>query len=199
MTLGQFMVIPLFIAFQAFMMMAIAPYIPGNYTAAGGGALGGGLWAWVSFQAWAMYFLAGFAPWNDQPNGPTPKMGAKTAAGYIGGIAASIAIFELNKVLGGLNHSSGAWGLYIAVFIVVVGVISCERVPGFNFIPSWFVGAGIFFGLMTYVPRIEGVGDYEWYARLTLAEMVACFVGLAFGYITVAFRVKYESKFTAQE
>ena len=81
MTFGKFMLIPLFIAFQAFTMMVIAPFIPGADKVLLGAP---GLITWIAFQAWAMYFLAGC----------TPKMGAKTLVGYAGGILASIAIFE---------------------------------------------------------------------------------------------------------
>lgn len=180
MTFGQYIVIPLFIAFQAFMMMLVAPYIPGNPESVGGP----GLMAWVAFQAWAMYFLAGC----------TIPTGLKTLAGYFGGIVASIAIFELGAKLAGLNGTT-PWGLYLAVFIVVVAVISAEKVPGLNFVPSWFLGAGVFFALMTFGKKPEGDSMFLWYAKLALPEMVACAFGLAFGYVTVAFRKSYEAKF----
>ncbi|MCX6868935.1 MAG: DUF1097 family protein, partial [Verrucomicrobia bacterium] len=94
------MLIPLFIAFQAFTMMVIAPFIPGADKVLLGAP---GLITWIAFQAWAMYFLAGC----------TPKMGAKTFAGYAGGILASIAIFELNGVLSSLNSAPIPWGLCV--------------------------------------------------------------------------------------
>lgn len=193
MSFAQFMIIPLFIAFQAFTMMVITPYIPGNPHALGGP----GLMTWISFQAWAMYFFAGFAPWNDKENGPCPRMGGKTMLGYLGGIICSICIFELNKVFAPLNGATN-WGLYLAVFIVVVGVITCEKVPFFNFVPSWFIGAGVFFALMTFAPRPEGMGDWHWYGKLAMLEMVACFVGQIYGWITVTFRGAYEAKFAGE-
>ena len=203
MPFSKFIFIPLFIAFQAFVMMVITPYVPGNFVN-GSGQLGLGLLNWVSFQAWAVYFFAGFAPWNDKDNGPCPWMGFKTFLGYIGGVGCSIAIFELNKVFGALNGTT-AWGLYLAVFVVVVGVISFERVPHFNFVPAWFVGAGGFFGLMTHAAGAitglpEGAAhDYCLYGRVAVAELVACVVGLFFGWITVTFRGWYETKFAAAE
>jgi hypothetical protein len=184
MTFGQYIVIPLFIAFQAFVMMLIAPFIPGNPDAVGGG----GLMAWVAFQAWAMYFLAGC----------TVPMGLKTLAGYFGGICASVAIFELAGVFAGLNTTT-LWGLYLAVFIVVVAVISAEKVPGLNFVPSWFLGAGVFFALMTFGKKPADDSMFLWYAKLALPEMVACALGLVFGYVTVAFRKSYEARFTATQ
>ena len=180
---GKYIFIPIFIAFQAFTMMAITPYVPLNGTVAGGL----GLMTWVSFQAWAMYFLAGC----------TPKMGAKTLIGYGGGIVASIAIFELAAVFAGMNAGVNAWGLYLAVFLVVIVVISMEKVPWLDFVPSYFLGAGVFFGLMTYLKQPEGVemGKYAWYGTVAVAEMVACALGLIYGAITVVFRRWYEGTF----
>ena len=95
MSFGKFIVIPIFISFQAFLLMIIAPWIPGTSE-----ALGGNLLTWISFQAWAMYFLAGC----------TVKMGLKTLAGYACGILASIAIFELGDCLvANSNSLSPAW------------------------------------------------------------------------------------------
>jgi len=181
MTFGQYIVIPLFIAFQAFVMMVIAPFIPGNPESVGGP----GLMAWVAFQAWAMYFLAGC----------TIPMGLKTLAGYFGGIVASVAIFELAGALSGLNCGAMQWGLYLAVFIVVVAVISAEKVPGLNFVPSWFLGAGVFFALATFGKKPAEVSVYAWYVKLAVPEMVACALGLVYGYVTVVFRKWYEAKF----
>jgi hypothetical protein len=174
---------------QAFILMVVTPSIPGNKLIGGGGLL-----TWVAFQAWAMYFMSGFAPWNDKETGPCPRMAGKTILGYIGGIIASIAIFELGGALSFLNCSAGSWGLYTAVFIVVVPVICFERIPPFNFIPAWFVGAGVYFGLMGLATKPEDMGTWGWYGAVAIAELVSCVVGLAFGWGTVAFRVKYETK-----
>ena len=182
MSFGKYVVIPVFIAIQAFTMMVIAPYVPLNGTVAGGF----GLLTWVAFQAWAMYFLAGC----------TGKMGAKTLIGYGGGIVASIAIFELGfECFKDLNVEGGtAWGLYLAVFLVVIPVICMEKVPWLDFVPAYFVGAGVFFGLMTHVEQPVDADKYAWYGTLALAEMVACAVGLIYGAVTVCFRGWYEGK-----
>lgn len=182
MSFGKFIVIPIFIAIQAFTLMVIAPFIPLNETAAGGSQL----LVWVAFQAWAMYFLAGC----------NPKMGVKTLIGYGGGIVASIAIFELGGLLSGMNTDTTAWGLYLAVLLVVIPVICMEKVPWFDFIPAYFIGAGVFFALTEYLTQPEGVelGKCTWYRTVALAEMVACAVGLVYGAITVYCRVWYEGK-----
>jgi len=181
MTFGKFMLIPLFIAFQAFTMMVIAPFIPGADKLLLGGP---GLITWIAFQAWAMYFLAGC----------TPKMGAKTLAGYAGGIVASIAIFELNGALGCLNSPAVPWGLCLAVFLVVIPVIMMEKVPGLDFVPAYFIGAGVFFALMTHGGKPADMCATGWYGTAAVAELVACAIGLVYGWITVTARVCYTNK-----
>ncbi|MCX6997601.1 MAG: DUF1097 domain-containing protein [Kiritimatiellaeota bacterium] len=183
MPFSKFIIIPLFIAFQAFSMMLIAPFIPFTALPVGGS----GLITWISFQAWAMYFLAGC----------NIKMGLKVLVGYLGGIIASIAIFELAGVFSKLNGATTPWGLYLAVFVVVVFVISAQRVPGIDFVPSYFIGAGVFFALMTYQPKPAELCQYTWYMKLILPEMVACVVGLCFGWITVVFQTWYEARVKA--
>ena len=180
MSFGKFILIPIFIAIQAFTMMLVAPYIK----TCGEGAEG--LLMWVSFQAWAMYFLAGC----------TVKMGLKTLAGYLGGIVASAAIFELGDCLAGGAGLGGYWGYAVAALIVVVVVISMEKVPGLDFIPSWFIGAGVFFGFMGLKGYAQNGDDHNLavYTNIAAPELVACAVGLAYGWVTVTFRTWYEAK-----
>ncbi|MHC4199407.1 MAG: DUF1097 domain-containing protein [Planctomycetota bacterium] len=175
----KFILIPIFIAFQAFVMMLVAPYIPFAEPAVGGP----GLLAWVAFQAWAMYFLAG----------GTPKMGLKTLIGYFGGIVASIAIFELAGLLSGLP---GHLGLCLAVFIVVVPVISAQRVPWIDFVPSYFLGAGVFFGIMGFSKL---PAEASGYFTAALPEMVACAMGLVWGFVTITYQTWFTAKFGGGE
>ena len=182
MPLKTFMIIPIFVAAQATSMMLLAPYIPGTPS-----AVGTGLLAWVGFQAWATYFMAGC----------TPKMGAKVVVAYLGGIIASVAIFELAALFSGLNAGTTLWGLYLAVFLVVIPVIAAERIPGLDFVPGYFVGAGAYFALMAYVPKPEAAGKMEWYVQLAIPVMVACLMGVVYGWITVAIRTAYEKKVAA--
>jgi len=182
MSFSKFMLIPIFVSAQATSMMMLAPYIPGTAS-----AIGTGLLAWVAFQAWATYFMAGC----------TPKMGAKVVVGYLGGIIASVGIFELAALFSGLSTGSTPWGLYLAVFLVVIPVIAVERAPGLDFVPAYFVGAGAFFALMTYVPKPEAVGKIAWYVDLGTPIMVACVLGVIYGWITVTVRGAYEKKVAA--
>ena len=178
MSFGKFMVIPVFVAIQACALTLIAPYAK---------TLGEGeasLPTWITFQAWAMYFLAGC----------NVKMALKVLAGYFGGIVASIAIFTLGDALAGGAGLGGYWGYALAVLIVVVPVIAMERVPGFNFIPSWFIGAGVFFGFMGLKSLEHNAAVYT---NVAVPELAACAVGLVFGWVTVTFRVWYEKKVAA--
>ncbi|MCX5653659.1 MAG: DUF1097 domain-containing protein [Planctomycetota bacterium] len=179
MSFGKFMVIPVFIAIQAFVLMLITPYAK---------TLGEGadsLATWITFQAWAMYFLAGCSI----------KMALKVLAGYAGGIVASIAVFELGDALAGNAGLGGYWGYALAVLIVVTPVIAMERVPGLNFIPSWFIGAGVFFAFM----GTKGLAEHNAtvYTNIAVPEIAACVVGLVFGWVSVTFRVWYEKKVAA--
>ena len=177
MSFGKFIVIPIFIALQAFVMMLVFPEVELNPEILGGG----GLLTWIAFQAWAMYFLAGC----------NPKMGVKTFVGYLGGIIASVAILELAVLFAGAL--GWYFGLAVAVFIVVIPVISAQRVPGIDFVPSYFLGAGVFFGLMTHCAIAPTFANY---GKVTLTEMLACGLGLVWGYVTVVFQTWYTAKVT---
>jgi len=169
---GKFLFIPVFIALLASSMMVLdifkgptlRHYLP-----------------WVSFQAWAMYFLAGC----------TLKGGGKVMLGYLGGAVASVAIMELIGLCAGwgLGQAAGP----VAVFPVVVLVICAERVPGFNFVPAWFVGAGVYFALMELHKLPGAQGKWDRYLEAGLYLMVSCAVGMAYGIITVFIRKRYEA------
>ena len=176
MSFKQFFPIPLFIAVQAVTLVLLDlqpnPVIPH-------------LWTWISFQAWAMYFLAGC----------TLKGGAKVFLGYLGGALASAAIMKLIGLIGQwAPQLAGTPALAIAVFVVVVGVISAERVPMFNFVPAWFIGAGVFFGVMALAQKMTP-DEKEKVTFLSTGThlMVSCAVGLVYGVVTVLIRGKYEA------
>ena len=178
MPFGKFIVIPIFVAIQAASMMLLAPFIKTL------GVGEGGLATWIAFQAWAMYFLAGCKV----------KTALKVLVGYVGGIAASIVIFELGDYLAVGAGMDFYWGYAIAVLIIVVPVISMEKVPGLNLIPAWFIGAGVFFGIMGLLNYDHNVAGYK---TAVVPEVVACAVGLAYGWVTVTFRGWYEAKVSA--
>lgn len=176
MSFKQFFPIPLFIAVLATTLVMLDlqpnPLIPH-------------LWTWISFQAWAMYFLAGC----------TLKGGAKVFLGYLGGALASIAIMKLSGLIGEwIPPLRDTPALGIAVFLVVIAVISAERVPMLNFVPAWFIGAGVFFGVMTLAGKMTPAEKEDvTLASTTIYLMVSCAVGLVYGVVTVLIRGKYEA------
>ena len=173
MPFSKFIVFPIFVALQATIMMLLTPYIKVGPETIGGPALV----TWIAFQAWAMYFMGGC----------TIKMGVKTVIGYACGIVASVAIFKLGGLLSG---PMGSYGVPLAVFIIVIPIMCAERVEILNFIPAWFVGAGVFFALQF----MSKAGTMAEYVGIAIPEMIACVVGLCFGYCTVTFRTWYEKK-----
>ncbi|MBC8372766.1 MAG: DUF1097 domain-containing protein [Planctomycetes bacterium] len=198
MTFKQFFLIPVVIAILAFFLMLVdlgSQHCP-NY--------GHYFVVWIAFQAWAMYFMAGC----------TLKTGVKVMLGYLGGAVASIAIMELGGVLGTSMPFLGSMAGPIAVLIIVVPVICSERVPMFDFVPAWFVGAGVFFGLTilsgaqsnirllktafggsgTVETALKGVDPLaSGHLDVMFACLFSCLVGVIFGIVTVAFRTKYEA------
>lgn len=129
--------------------------------------------AWISFQAWALYFLAGC----------TVKGGVRTLLSWIAGIIGSILIMKL----GGSLSALGFWAVPLALLILVIPVICLERVPWFDFIPGLFVGAGAYFAMMGYI-----VTDGS-FCKGAVVALTYCVIGLVFGYITVLLRSKYEA------
>ncbi len=172
MPFSKFIVLPIFVALQAALLMLLAPFVKIGPESIGGP----GLVVWISFQAWAMYFMGGC----------TVKMAGKTVIGYAGGIVASVVIFTLG---GAFSASMGGyWGTALAVFIVVIPLMCVEKVEILNFIPAWFVGAGVFFALAF----MAKAGTMAGYVEIAVPEMIACVIGLIFGYCTVSFRTWYE-------
>lgn len=167
----KFIFIPLFIAFLAFTIQIVDQLVMKVVPPEGNAGFG-----WIAFQAWAMYFIAG----------GSLKGGIKTFLGYFSGIVASILIMEFGGAFGAL----GFFAFPVAVFLIVVPVICLEKVPWFDYVPAVFVGAGVFFGFMSYVSGAT-------YAKAGITELIYCFIGLLYGVITVYVRTKYEAKVSA--
>ena len=199
-TVKQFFLIPVGIAILAFFLMLVDL----GFAKACEGAKNYFV-VWIAFQAWAMYFMAGC----------TYKDGVKVFLGYLGGAVASIAIMEM---AGGMTFL-GAMAVPIAVLIVVVPVICSERVPMFDFVPAWFVGAGAFFGLTTLQSiassqriadatvaalkagaGVEEITDLAAWGHMDvgIACLLSCVVGMIFGVVTVIGRKKYEAMLAAK-
>jgi len=199
-TFKQFFTIPVGIAILAFFLMLVDLGFAKAFK--GGKSY---FVVWIAFQAWAMYFMAGCKY----------KDGVKVFLGYLGGAVASVAIMELG---GGMTFL-GAMAAPVAVLIVVVPVICAERVPMFDFVPSWFVGAGAFFGLTALQgiasgqriadatvaalktgASVEGITDPAAWGHIDvgIACLLSCVVGMLFGVVTVIGRTKYEAALAAK-
>lgn len=170
----KFIWIPVIVALLAFSIQILDQLVSPNVMPAGNVGFG-----WIAFQAWAMYFLAGC----------DVKGGIKTLIGYVNGIVASILIMKLG---GMLIPSLAFYAFPVAVLIIVVPVISLERIPWADFVPAVFVGAGVFFGFMSYVPNAS-------FASAASTEIIYCIIGLIYGYVTVKLRVLYEGAVTKVE
>ncbi len=170
----KFIVIPVFIGFLACTFVAldqwISPYLP----IAGNKGFG-----WVTFQAWAMYFLAGC----------TLKGGMRTFLGYVMGIIAAILIFKLAGLLG----SAGFWAVPLAVFVVVIPMCSMERAHSLiDFVPALFVSSAVFFAFMNYIPNAT-------MGTSAMVILLYCAIGMIYGIVTVELRGLYEKMVMAKK
>ena len=169
MTAKKYFPIALFIGIQAAVLQAIDQAICAGIVPllAGGG--------WVSFQAWAVYFMGGGTIKND----------IRALIGYVIGMAASIAILFCGGQLGSL----GFWAMPLVLLVLVPIILYLDIAPEmFNFVPAVFVGAGVFFGVMSYIPGAT-------FANTFISEGIYCLIGLVFGWMTIAFRSWYEGKY----
>jgi len=163
----KFLVIPVFIGFLACTFVAldqwISPYLP----IAGNKGFG-----WVTFQAWAMYFMAGC----------TLKGGARTFLGYVMGVISAILIIKLAGILG----SAGFWAVPLAVFVVVIPMCSMERAHALiDFVPALFVSSAVFFAFTQLYPNST-------FGNNALVILLYCAIGMVYGIVTVSLRGSYE-------
>jgi hypothetical protein len=169
MKLKKFIMIPVMIGILAFLIQAIDQWLSPVMQPSGNVGF-----SWISFQAWATYFLAG----------ANVKGGIKTFLAYAVGIAGSIVIMLLG---GALTPSLAFWGVPVAVGVIAFSVIFLEKVEWLSLIPALFIGAGAFFAFMSYVPGAT-------FTNAAITEMVYCTIGLIFGYVTVSLRVAWEKR-----
>ncbi len=164
----KFIVIPVYIAILAagFIVLdqLISPYMP----IADNKGFG-----WVTFQAWAMYFMAGC----------TVKGGARTFLGYVLGVLSAILIIELAGVL----STTGFWMVPLAVLVMVIPMCSMERAHSLiDFVPAIFVSSAVYFAFTQIYPATT--------TRTSMAVtiLVYCGIGMILGYITIGIRAAYE-------
>lgn len=162
--------IALFIGMQACLIQVIDQVLCAYVAPTGNFGFG-----WIAFQAWAMYFLSGC----------NVKGAAKSTIGYFIGIVASIAIITMAGKLGVL----GFWATPITLLILVPIVMHVDQGPELiAYSAAVFVGAGAYFGFMTYVPGAT-------FGGALVTEMIYCILGLFFGFMTVTFMTWYKGKY----
>ncbi len=167
--LRKFVMIPVIIGILALLIQALDQWLSPMMQPAGN--IG---FSWISFQSWAVYFLAGCSI----------KGGIKTFLAYAVGIGASILIMLLG---GELTSALAFWAVPVAVGLIAFAVIFFEKVEWLSLIPALFIGAGAFFAFMSYVPGAT-------FTNATITELVYCAIGILFGYITVTLRGAYEKR-----
>lgn len=161
--------IALFVGLQACVIQIIDQCIHGSLPP--GGNVG---FAWISFLAWATYFMAGC----------TIKDGVRAFIGFIIGMVASIVIM----LLGGTFGALGFFATPLAILIIAWLLFYLEIAPHmFSMVPAVYVAAGAYFGCMSYVPDAS-------YAKIFLTETIYLTLGLFFGWMTIAFRTWYEGR-----
>jgi hypothetical protein len=164
----KFIVIPVYIAILAagFIVLdqLISPYMP----IADNKGFG-----WVTFQAWAMYFMAGC----------TVKGGARTFLGYVLGVLSAILIIELAGVL----SSTGFWMVPLAVLVMVIPMCSMERAHSLiDFVPAIFVSSAVYFAFTQIYPATTTR------TSMAITILVYCGIGMILGYVTISIRTAYE-------
>ena len=169
MNFKKFIIIPVFIAFLAFTFILIDQLLSPHMPITDNKGFG-----WVTFQAWAMYFLAGC----------TLKGGLRTFLGYVMGILAAILIITLAGKFG----STGFWAVPLAVFIVVIPMCTMERAhSAIDFVPALFVSSAVFFAFMNYIPNATMMSS-------AITILTYCAIGMIYGIVTVTARNLYEKR-----
>jgi hypothetical protein len=177
------------VAVLAALVQVIDQLFVGKLKGIGPFIAGGG---WVAFQAWALYFLAGsFDGASVGTNGINGALWALVA--YALGIIASILIFEFAGVLG----KTGFWATPLSLLVLCIPVIFLQLTPHpFKYVPALFVGAGVFFCVMSYFTQVKGAfkeGSSKWsmYGMTAVGELVYCALGLAAGWGVVSWANYY--------
>lgn len=169
MSFKKFILIPFFTGVLAFLLQCVDQSLSPILQ-----PLGNHGFAWISFQAWAVYFFAGC----------NVKGGIKAYINYIMGIFAAIFIILFGQAVA---PYLGSYAMPTSLLVACVIFLSLERVEIFNMLPPMFISAGLFFGFITYVP---GANFYNTGAVIALYA----FFGMFLGYITILFRKWYEGK-----
>jgi len=135
----------------------------------GGWPTAAGPLTYVSFICWAAYFLFG----------ANPKDCGKAFLSIIVGIIGAIIIFVLALAFG----FSPWWAVPLAVFIIVIFLLLCGRVPLIGNVPAIFLGAGLYFSLSSAGAFVDFT--MEQYLLVGGAQLFYVLVGFVAGWLTI--------------
>jgi hypothetical protein len=128
---------------------------------------------YVSFISWAGYFLFG----------ASPKGALKAFTSIIAGIVAAVLMFVLSIAFG----FAPWWAVPLAVTIMVIPMMLCEKVKPFNNVAAVFVGTGRYFSLSA----AGAFADFSLmtYVMVGLTELVYVLIGFVAGWLTIQFNI----------
>lgn len=164
---SQYLIFAVFVGLQSFLLQLIDQLIGTHLTSGGHSGF-----VFIAFQGWALYFLLG----------SSVKGAVKGFCGYVLGILFAIIMIGLATLWSGL----GIITVPVVALFVVPFMMYFEFAPWcISNVAVFFVGAGAFFGINSYV---EGIG------MLTAAGIVLlyCTLGLVSGWMSIAFRSRLE-------
>lgn len=166
---SQYAVFAIFVGVQSFLLQLVDQLI-GTHLVQGGHSG----FVFIAFQGWALYFLLG----------SNVKGAIKGFLGYVFGILFAVIMIEMSLVLPNL----GIWTVPLVALVIVPFMMYFEFAPWcISNVAVFFVGAGAFFGINSYVegitmPQSAGI------------VLLYCVFGLLSGWMSIRFRSWLESK-----
>jgi hypothetical protein len=125
---------------------------------------------YVSFCAWAAYFLFGAAV----------KPALHAFSSMVFGIIAAIAMFALSIMFGFVPW----WAVPVAVVIVVILMMWLEKVPPASNIAAVFLGTGLYFSLSA-AGVFQGNFSGQMYLTVGAVELIYVAIGFVAGWLTI--------------
>lgn len=132
----------------------------------------------VTFIAWSCYFFSG----------GTPRDAVISWLSFVVGIVCAVIIFVCSDLITGAGVNTTYIALPLAVVIGVILMCLAERLPFGNRVPSVYLGAATFFGLMG-IPSVAAKG----FLTVAVGELVYAVFGLVAGYLTVVISSQFQS------
>lgn len=128
---------------------------------------------YLSFVAWAAYFLFG----------ANVQGAVKAFTSMLAGIIAAILMFALSIAFG----FAPWWAVPLAVFILVIPMMFCERIPIFSNVAAVFMGTGLYFS----ISAAGGVAGFtiDQYLLVGATELFYVLIGFAAGWLTIQFNI----------